>query len=428
MTEDPVRLDKGAGTPAVRAGGPLRQLNPTYFATAIGVGVTGVAFQALTYSVVPIGSVQLLVDYAALLTAMAACGALNRAGNRGGAWATLAIAYVLVVFICMQQSPDRELAIGQIMGHCLVFAVFVADRAVYSRASGRLAYVLAALAGIAAGALIWAAVLQFRPDLVTVDENWEAEAASPLFAVLHPVYVAMFWLVFAGAAVMFHGERRLAGATLQRLREAELERVRRSREMVESQLRATQARVEPQFLFSTLAHVRRSYREDPSFAGRMLDELVSFLRAAMPRMRETSSTLAQEVELVRAYLGILRMNVGKRLDFAIEVSSHAALARLPAMLFLPLIDDVVMRGLRSGLGEVTLRIAATVTNDRLDIRVINDSFAATDQIADVGITAVLRERLVALYRDDGTISIATTPDGVMEAVLEIPYESATSWQ
>lgn len=426
MTGKAVRLGEDSGTSAIRARSVLRQLSPTHFVTAIGVGVVGVVFQALTYSVIPIGSLQLLVDYATLFAAMAACGALDRAGNRVGAWATLAIAYALVVFTCMQQSPDRELVIGQIMGHCMVLAVFVADRAVSSRASGRLAYVVAALAGIAAGALIWGAVLQFRPGFVTVDENWEAEAASPLFALLHPVYVAMFWLVFAGAAVIFHGERRLAEATLQRLRDTELERVRRSREMVESQLRATQARVEPQFLFSTLAHVRRSYRENPSFAGRMLDELVSFLRAAMPRMRDTSSTLGQEVELVRAYLGILRMNVGKRLDFVIEVSSHAARARLPAMLFLPLIDDVVMRGLRSGFGEATLRIAAAVQDEWLSIRVSNDTFGAIGEVADAGTIAVLRERLAALYGEDGTLCVLMTSGGGVEAVLEIPYESAAS--
>jgi LytS/YehU family sensor histidine kinase len=141
-------------------------------------------------------------------------------------------------------------------------------------------------------------------------------------------------------------------------------------------------------------------------------------------MRDTSSTLAQEVDLARAYLGILRMNVGKRLDFVIEVSSHAALARLPAMLFLPLIDDVVMRALHSGLGEATLRIAAAVTNDRLNIRVINDTLGAVGEIADAGTIAALRERLTALYHEDGTLRVSMTSGGGMEAVLDIPYERA----
>ncbi len=426
MAKSAARLgNDGAGTFAVRARSVWRPPSPMHFVAAIGIGIVGVLFQALTYAVIPIASPQLLVDYLALFAALASCVRLSRAPNRGGAWAVLAMAYVLIVLVCAHQWPDRELIIGQIMGHCLVLAVFVADRAVSSGASGRLAYILAAVAGIAVGALIWAAVLALQPNLLATDDTWKVEAALPFFVVLHPVYVAMFWLLFAGAAVLFYGERRLAASTLQRLRNAELERVRRSREMIESQLQATQARVEPQFLFNTLEHVRQSYRDDPAFAERMLDELVSFLRAAMPRLRDTSSALAQEVELVRAYLGILRMNFGKRLDFAIDVSCHAAQARLPSMLLLPLIDDVVTYGLRSGLGDATLRITAAVENGRLSVCVIN-TLGAIGKIADAGAIAMLRERLAALYREDGTICISTTSRGGIEAVLEIPYESAVS--
>jgi hypothetical protein len=49
-----------------------------------------------------------------------------------------------------------------------------------------------------------------------------------------------------------------------------------------------QARVEPPFLFNTLAQVKRLYEMDATLAQRMLDDLVAYLRAAMPHMRDTS--------------------------------------------------------------------------------------------------------------------------------------------
>jgi len=85
-----------------------------------------------------------------------------------------------------------------------------------------------------------------------------------------------------------------------------------------------------------------------------------------------------------------------------------------------------MCGCRSGLGDATLRVAAAVTSDRLNVRVINDSFAAVGEIADAGTIAALRERLAAVYREDGTLRVYMTSGGGMEAVLEIPYEPAAS--
>jgi Histidine kinase len=106
-----------------------------------------------------------------------------------------------------------------------------------------------------------------------------------------------------------------------------------------------QARVEPPFLFNTLAQVKRLYEMDATLAQRMLDDLVAYLRAAMPHMRDTSSTMKQEIELARAYLDIVKIRLGDRLAFDIQVPEGAGDVRMPPMMLLPLIDHAVVRGL-----------------------------------------------------------------------------------
>ena len=118
-----------------------------------------------------------------------------------------------------------------------------------------------------------------------------------------------------------------------------------TRDVLESRLAAMQAQVEPQFLFNTLAQVERLYEIDPARAARMLDDLIAYLRAAMPLMRDTSSTVKQEIDLARAYLDIVRIRLGDRLAFAIEVPSDGGSRRharqqLPAETT-PLVDQVV---------------------------------------------------------------------------------------
>lgn len=399
------------------------RLGTTYFAAAICIGLAEYVFLALTYAYFPTSHLQVAIDLAALVVALMATILLDRTGHRAAAAVLLIISYVFLVIAGIHQAYARELITCQVMAHPLVLAVFIADRNVASGSSGRRAYAVAVVTGIAVGALMCAAVMKYVPGLF-VGGTWDVEAFSPWFVALHPAYVGLSWLLFVGPAVLFYGERRLAARTEQRLRNAELERVRRAREMIESQLQAMQARVEPQFLFNTLAFVRQRCARDAGYAERMLDELVSFLRAAVPHLRETSSTLRQQGELVRAYLGILCMHLGNRLKFEVHIPELAGRARLPSMLLLPLVDDLVTHGLHSGVGESRLRITAAIQNRRLHIRVADLVGARADLAETVG-SILLRDRLHALYGGTASLGVRTIRNEGVEAVLEIPFEVAT---
>jgi LytS/YehU family sensor histidine kinase len=130
-----------------------------------------------------------------------------------------------------------------------------------------------------------------------------------------------------------------------------------------------QARVEPQFLFNTLLQVRDLYRASASRGEQMLDELIAYLRAAMPKMRDTSSTIGQELDLVRAYLGIVSLRLGERLVF-----------------------EIVDSGIGFVPGNESERIAG------------------------------IRERLSALYGADASLVLRRREASATEAVLEIRYE------
>src|SRR5258706_14292806 len=116
-----------------------------------------------------------------------------------------------------------------------------------------------------------------------------------------------------------------------------------------------QARVEPQFLFNTLAQVRELYEHDVGVAGRMLDDLTAYLRAALPHLRHSTSPLGQEIALVQAYLDIVRVRLGDRLRFDVDVPDAAKSFRVPPMMLLPLIDPLV-RGLKPDGAGGSIRI------------------------------------------------------------------------
>jgi LytS/YehU family sensor histidine kinase len=229
------------------------------------------------------------------------------------------------------------------------------------------------------------------------------------------------WLPVGGALVFLHAHRRAARRTARLLHAAELDRIRHSRVALESRLQAMQARIEPQFLFNTLAQVAQLYRTDAALAGRMLEDLIAYLRAAMPLMRDTSSTVGQEVELARAYLDIVRLRLGDRLRVSINVPAEVRNARMPPMMLLPLIDHAVVRGLEPATADGTIGIAARIAGGRLMLTIEDHGVGVVPETEGDGVAAI-RQRLEPLYRGEAKLNVRRAGPRATEAILDLPLE------
>jgi sensor histidine kinase YesM len=238
------------------------------------------------------------------------------------------------------------------------------------------------------------------------------------------VYVTFEYLLIGSLATYLYVDRRAARRMAVRVHEAARRRTDQARRMLESQLQAMQARVEPKFLFGTLAQVRDLYDADAEVAERMLEELITYLRAAMPKMRDSASTVAEEVELVRAYLEIVKLRLGQRLAYTIDVPTGIADARMPPMMMLPLADHAVANGIEHRHGEGRLTIAIAVAANRLVLRIVDSGAGYRPGTGDDGI-AELRTRLEALYGPRASLTLSRRDGDATEAVLDLPLESAS---
>ncbi len=194
----------------------------------------------------------------------------------------------------------------------------------------------------------------------------------------------------------------------------------------EARLQALQAQVEPHFLFNTLAHVRALYRRDPERGRRMLERFLDYLEAALPRVRQADSTLAQELELARAYLDIQQIRIGGRLAFSIEVPEEILGLRFPPLMLLTLVENAIKHGIAPQTEGGAIGIVALADPRRLRIEV-RDTGAGLSQAAGSGMgLANVRARLAALYGSAGELVLAPTPGGGVTATLVVPYREHTS--
>jgi LytS/YehU family sensor histidine kinase len=152
-------------------------------------------------------------------------------------------------------------------------------------------------------------------------------------------------------------------------------------------------------------------------ASKMLDDLIGYLRAAMPHMRDSSSTLAQEVELARAWLAIAGSPPDGYLNVAIDVPAGAESIRMPPMLLLPLLAGAIPPG-----GETrgaTVSIACSVTASLVRVTLATRGFA--DAPPAKGSDAVAA-RLDALYGGNGRLVTRVTTSREAETTVEFPRE------
>jgi hypothetical protein len=309
------------------------------------------------------------------------------------------------------------LVVEMTLATLLVAAVLVADVVVDRGGRAGVAYAVAIVAASAIGA--WLQIearrafgLRLMVDMPGVPRD---------VAMALPLYVFFDSIVRTGMFVAVYANRRTTLHAQARMRAAELARAHARRRTFESRLQALQARVEPQFLFNTLAHVRSLYGVDARLASGMLDDLIGYLRAALPHLRESTSTLGKEMALAEAYVRILRARGGLHTTIAFDVPHGLRDAALPAMVLLPLIDAAAGHAARQG----ALHVESAAQDGLLRIAIRGEAAAASIATSDAGAWRAIEERLHELYGDRAGLRVEARPEGA-RAVIEIPHERASA--
>jgi hypothetical protein len=210
------------------------------------------------------------------------------------------------------------------------------------------------------------------------------------------------------------------------LHKAESERLLLSKHAMESELKLMQAQIEPHFLFNTLASVQFLTETDPPQASRLLGHLLAYLRAALPKMRSTSATLGQEIEFAEAYLNILQMRMGSRLDFGIDVPDALRTHPFPPVLLISIVENAVTHGLEPLAAGGHVTIAARQDHDVLRVTVTDTGIGLSGVSRPgrgVGLLNV-RERLAALFGARGRFVLEDAAPRGARATIEIPLEAA----
>lgn len=193
--------------------------------------------------------------------------------------------------------------------------------------------------------------------------------------------------------------------TQRRARAAEFDRLRLSHSLREAQLSQLTQQLNPHFLFNALNNLRFVVQENPAQADALLLSLSRLLRHSLQSSRRDTLPLAEELEGVRDYLALMRVQLEDRLRVDWQLAAGLERAAVPPMLLQLLVENALKHGLERLPGGGELHIGIGVEAGDLHLRVRNDC-APQPPAAGLGLGLDnLRQRLQLLYGGRARIEV-----------------------
>ena len=137
----------------------------------------------------------------------------------------------------------------------------------------------------------------------------------------------------------------------------------------------------------------------------MQRSLIQYLRGVLPQMRENAvvTNLGREVDMVQAYLNLLKMRMEERLTVDLQIPDDLRSAAFPPMMLQSMVENAIKHGLESKTGRRHVDASsAEVADDKLRVTVADDGVGfgvVPSNGTGLGLPTI-RERLKLLHGDE----------------------------
>jgi two-component system LytT family sensor kinase len=253
---------------------------------------------------------------------------------------------------------------------------------------------------------------------------------------------AAFWLVIspgAGRHTLFNAEldflREVCLAIGRRLEATDRERENIERagreaqlvkQLVEAELRALRAQINPHFLFNSLNSVAALIAADPRAAEEMIIRLAKIFRHVLTYHDRPFSSVNEEISFLETYLEIEKVRFGERLQVHFDVQEAVTQLSVPTLILQPLVENSIKHGLGPKVGENQLTIRARKQTEYLELTVEDNGVGAqaprrlsAHNSIGLGLRNV-EERLQTVYHGAARFSFESQPRAGSRAQILIP--------
>lgn len=196
----------------------------------------------------------------------------------------------------------------------------------------------------------------------------------------------------------------------------------REQSLIQAQLEALKAQIEPHFLFNALNALSELVYTDPAATDRAITQLARLLRRIFDEGGHRQ-TLRDEVAQLREYMNIHKILLGDRLRVSWNIPDEFLEAVVPTRLLQPLFENAVRHGIARLRDGGTIELVVSRIGARLCLAINNDGPAHAGVHVREGVgLGNTRARLQALYGGRQQMRAAFPDAGGGSVTIVLPLE------
>lgn len=192
--------------------------------------------------------------------------------------------------------------------------------------------------------------------------------------------------------------------------------------MIEIELNNLKSQLNPHFIFNALNSIRALVDENPSKSKQAINQLSNILRSSLASDKKGLTKFADELKIVRDYLGLESIRFEERLktEFDIHPDSHGFW--VPPLM----IQTLVENGIKHGVSRLTqggiIQVKTFVDNEHLKIQIRNSGHLVNGTKRSKGGLGIENtiQRLKLIYGDEASFRIVNENDTFVLTEIIIP--------
>lgn len=212
----------------------------------------------------------------------------------------------------------------------------------------------------------------------------------------------------------------------------------------DAHLKQLQSQINPHFLYNCLFFIKsKAVVGDTDSVEAMALNLGEYYRY-ITKADHSLTTLQDELKLLENYLEIQNLRK-QRIRYEMDIAEDLLGLQIPRLLIQPLVENSIIHGIEKKIGQGSIRITASHTQESVIVTVADNGAGMTDEAvtalqARISETARedggcglwnIQQRLKSHYGDSSGLLIAPSPEGGLKITLrmekkEEPYASNSS--
>lgn len=245
-----------------------------------------------------------------------------------------------------------------------------------------------------------------------IGSNWPVYGKSLLQTIpFYPMVALMVVLVDAGC-------RYVIRLQLLKRQAKEMETLKLKEQLMQAQLDALHAKINPHFLYNSLNSIAGLALTDGHKTRKMAISLSKFFRYSINRENSNLTTVKEEMEMAETYLEIEKVRFEERLNYKIIIEPGLEEFKIPRFILQPLVENSVKHGLKGDLQELFIVIHARYEGKKLSLSVKDNGLPFAENFEPgYGLKSVY-DKLDLLFPGKYEVALYNSPEKQVRIIIE----------